>query len=254
MKFLLVAVSLLDPQSAAARKLAREVVVTFARESLERAEPRVARLIEAYGDDAARVLRRVGAPGVEALERHGAPALRILGRWGDDGVRLLAAEGDDAVRVLARYGDEGVAFMIRHPGVGRDLIEHFGHRALGADLSTESVITLNRLAEPIKASGREAEVLGVVERYGDRACRFLWRNKGTIFAAAVLAAFLSDPKSYIDGVKDLVVEPAARVAGQAAGRTDWTAVFMVLGLAAIAVVAARRLMRAKCLDAAGRPA
>ncbi len=245
MTVLLVVVSLACPQSAAARKAAREIVETFAREAVERAEPRVAKLVDAYGDDAVRALRRVGAPGVEALEKHGAAGLRILSRWGDDGVRLLAAEGDGAVRALARYGEDGVEFMIRHPGVGRDLLERFGEQALRARVSTESVITLTRLAEPIRASGRAGQIFDVVERFGDRACGFLWRHKGTIFATAVLVAFLSDPEPYLDGVKQLVVEPAARAAREAAGRADWTVVFIVLGLAAGAAWGLRRLLRVR---------
>ena len=64
----------------------------------------------------------------------------------------------------------------------------------------------------------------MVETYGDRACDFLWRNKGTIFAGALLAAFLHDPKPYLDGVKDLAVEPVSRVAHDAALQTNWTLV------------------------------
>lgn len=237
--------SLACPQSAAARKAAKEIVETFAREAIERAEPRVAALIDAYGDDVARVLRRVGAPGVGALEKHGAAGLRILSRWGDDGVRLLASEGDEAVRLLATHGDEAVGFMIRHPGVGRDLLGHFGKQALKPELSTESVILLNRLAEPIKASGRSEAILDVVERFGDRACQFLWRHKGTIFAAAVLASFLADPQPYIDGVKQLVVEPASRAAEGAVERTNWTLVFLGLGLAVLAALSARHGLRAR---------
>jgi hypothetical protein len=117
--------------------------------------------------------------------------------------------------------------MIRDPGVGRDLLAQFGAQVLRRPLTTESVVALNRLAEPIRASGRSAEILAVVEKFGDRACDFLWRNKGTIFAAAVLAAFLNDPQPYIDGVKQLVVQPATQAAHDAAARTNWTVVVLV---------------------------
>jgi len=226
MNILLVVLSLVCAQSAAARRAAREVVEVFGREAMEAAEPRVARLIEAYGDDAAKALRKVGPPGVQALERFGAPGLKILSRFGDDGVRLLAVEGDAAVAALGRYGDEAVELMVRHPGVGRDLLMQFGEQALRARLSTESVVTLNRLAGEISKSGKTAEIFGVVEKFGDRACDFLWRNKGTIFLATVLAAFLHDPQPYLDGVKQLVVQPASEVARDAAGRTNWTVVVL----------------------------
>jgi len=223
-------------QSAAARKVAREVVEAFGREALERGEIRVARLVEAHGDDVARVLKRTGAAGVEVLEKHGAAGVKILSRWGDDGLRVLVSEKDVAAEAFARYGDDAIDLMIRHPGVGRDLLGHFGEHALrGHRVSTESVVLLNRLAQPIKESGRVAEIMGVVERFGDRTCQFLWRNKGTVFGAAILAAFLSDPQPYLDGVKQLVVAPATQVAREAAKRTDWTFVALaVLGLGAAA--------------------
>lgn len=242
MGILWLAVSLIDPtlcaQSAAARKLAREIVETFGRAAVERAEPRVARLVEEYGDDAVRAFRRAGPPAVEALETFGAAGAKILARWGDDGVRLLAVEGEAAVSLMSRFGEEAAGFMIRHPGAGRDLLQSFGAQALRAPLTTESVVTLNRLADPIRQSGRSGEIFGVVERFGDRACAFLWRHKGTVFAGAVLASFLSDPKPYLDGVKDLVVEPAAGIvsgiAAEAARRTRWTLVACTLVLAATA--------------------
>ncbi|MBI3856775.1 MAG: hypothetical protein HY293_13895 [Planctomycetes bacterium] len=227
MNALLVVLSLVCAQSAAARRAAREVVEVFGREAVEAAEPRVARLVEAYGEEAVTVLRKVGPPGLQAMERFGAPGLRILARWGDDGMRLLAVEGESAVAALARYGDEAVELMIRHPGVGRDLLAQFGGQALRTKLTTESVVTLNRLSGEIQATGRSAEIFAVIEKFGDRACDFLWRNKGTIFLAAALTAFLHDPQPYLDGVKQLVVSPVMDVARDASSRTNWTLVAIV---------------------------
>jgi hypothetical protein len=226
MMSLLLAASALIAQSQAARQAARELVEWFGRESLERAEPRVARLIEEYGEGAVRALRQAGPAGVPAIEAFGPAAVRILTQWGDRGVRLLAAEGEAASGALARYGEEAIELMIRHPGVGRDLLEHFGREALRAPLSTQSVVWLNRLADPIKQSGRSREIFDVIEHYGDRACDFLWRHKGTIFLTGVLVAFLADPKPYLDGVKELVSQPAGEVAREVARHTQWTAVFI----------------------------
>ena len=227
MNVLLIVLSLLNVQSAAARKLAREVAETFGREAVDAAEPRVLKLVEAYGDEAAAVLRKAGLPGVQAIERFGAPGMKILGRWGDDGLRLLALEGDSAVAAVTRYGDDAAEVMIRHPGIGRQLLQEFGEQAVRARLTTESVVTLNRLAPQIKGSGRASEILSLVEKSGDRVCDFLWRNKGTIFIASVLATFLHDPQPYLDGVKQLVVQPATGMAHEAVSRTNWTAVVMV---------------------------
>lgn len=228
MNALLVVLSLLCAQSAAAKRAAREVVEAFGRETIEAAEPRVVRLVEAYGEEAAGVLRKVGPKGVVALEKFGAPGLKILARWGDDGLRLLAVEGEAAVAAMARYGEGAVEIMVRHPGVGRDLLAQFGGQVLRTDLRTESMVTLGRLSDPIRNSGRAAEIFGVIEKFGDRACDFLWRNKGTIFAGAVLAAFLRDPQPYLDGVKQLVAEPATQLARDAAAGTNWTLVFIVV--------------------------
>jgi len=255
----LVALSLLCVQSSAARRVAREVVESFGREAVEAAEPRVLRLVEAYGEEAAVVLRRVGPSGIQAMERFGASGLRILARFGDDGVRLLAVEGEAAVAALTRYGDEAVELMIRHPGVGREVLASFGSQVLRTPLRTESMITLGRLSEPIRNSGRSAEILQVVETYGDRACDFLWRNKGTIFVGTVLAAFLHDPKPYLEGLKELAVEPASRVAQDAASRTNWTLVAISALLVASVWLGVRwawatRRSRAYVLDSpGGRP-
>jgi hypothetical protein len=250
MSLLLLVVSLAVPgvtgpllaQSAAARRIAREIIEVFGRETIERAEPRIARLVEEYGEEAVRALRRAGPPGVEVLEKFGSTGAKILGRWGEEGVRLLAVEGEAAGALMARLGDEAVEFMIRHPGAGRDLLEQFGAQALRAPVSTSSVVTLNRLSEPIRSSGRSAEIFGVIERFGDRACEFLWRNKGTVFAGALLASFLADPRPYLEGVKQLVVEPASGVLAEAARRTNWTALGCgsVMALVALATVLVRR--------------
>jgi hypothetical protein len=249
--WLLVFASVAPAQSAAAKKVAAEIVEAFGREALERGEARVVRLVEDYGDDAVRALRRAGPAGVAALEKHGAAGAKIVARWGDDGVRLLAFEGDAAVAAFTKYGDEAVELLVRHPGAGRQLLENFGEQALRAPLSTEGMVTLNRLAEPIRSSGRSGEILAVVEKFGDRACRFLWRNKGVVFGAALLAAFLADPQPYLDGVKELVVEPVAAAGTEAVRRADWTIVFVVLGLAVVAWAAFR--FRRKPQSAASAP-
>ncbi len=226
----LVILSLAAPQSAAAKKLAKEVVESFGREALERAEPRVVRLVESLGDDAARALRRTGPAGVALLERHGAAGLRVLLRWGDDGLRVLALEGDQALAALARHGDDAMELMIRHPGVGRDLLGRFGRDVVRLKISTDSAVNLARLAEPIASTGRAAEILAVTERFGDRACAFLWKHKGVVFGAALLTAFLRDPEPYLNGVKELAAEPLGGLAREAASRTNWTLVILaVLG-------------------------
>ncbi|MBI4563814.1 MAG: hypothetical protein HY716_03865 [Planctomycetes bacterium] len=225
----LLAASPAAAQSGAARRAAREALEAlesrFARElaheGMGRFEISLARAVERWGDDALKAARRVGPRiALAEMERHGAPAARILARWGDDGARLLAVEGEGALRVYGALGEEGIDLLLRRRG-------------------TVEAALLPRLAEPIASSGRSAEILAVIEKHGDRACQFMWRNKGVIFGAAVLAAFLSDPRPYLDGVKELVVAPARDVALEAARRTDWNAVVF----AALAIVAALGALR-----------
>ena len=248
----LIAISLAwAPASQAARRLVQELAEAFGREAVERVESRIVRLVEAHGDEAAAALRRAGPAAVPVLEAHGATAARLVARWGDEGMRLLAAEGETAIQAVVRWGDRAAEFMIRHPGVGKDLLEHFGEQALRANVSTEGAILLGRLAGPIQASGRAEEIFGVVERFGDRACQFLWRNKGTVFTGALLAAFLADPKPYLDGVRNLVVEPAAEAAREAVRGTNWTVVFLaIMGAGALAFGVPRWLRRRKARGAA----
>ena len=70
---MLIVLSLLSVQSAAARRLAREVAETFGREAVEAAEPRVLKLVEAYGDEAATVLCRAcdGERAIQRMQRGG---------------------------------------------------------------------------------------------------------------------------------------------------------------------------------------
>ena len=217
--------------SSAARKAAKELMeflrTRFAREvaeeGAEKVESRLAVAITKHGDDVAAAARRVG-PRVtlSAAERWGADGAKFLSAFGDDGARLLATNGPGAMTVMKNLGEEGVDLMIR----------------------TNSGITARRLpdiAEAIKASGRSRDVLAVLEKYGDRACNFMWRNKGTIFAAAALTAFLANPAPYLDGVARLVEAPARQIAAS----TNWTAVLLVAtglvaGLAALRMFVFRR--------------
>lgn len=249
----LILVSLLCPQGVAARRAVREIAELFGREAAERAEPRIVKVVELMGDDAVRALRKAGPAGLDALEKFGAPAARILDRWGDDGTRLLLTEGDAAVHALGRWGDDAVEFMVRHPGVGGDLLRHFGADALRAKISTEGAVILSRLADPIRSSGRAAQLFDVVERFGDRACAFLWRHKGTIFVTAVLVSFLSDPQPYLEGVKELLVAPASGLAMEAVRRADWTLIFLIVFGVALFLGWATRRRPARTVAFSGGP-
>jgi hypothetical protein len=104
-------------------------------------------------------------------------------------------------------------------------------------------------------SGRWDELLAVIERHGDRAMDFVWRNKGALTVATVLGTFLADPEAFLGGGRELVAgaaqeatQPLADVADAAASR--WMNVarsVVVVGLAWLllvpALVVSIRLLR-----------
>lgn len=222
--------------SAAARKAARELVdflrSRFAREvaeeGVEKLEKRFAQTLDSFGKDAAlarqftEATRRLGPRvAMGAVERHGAVGARIFAKHGDDGARLLATDGARAARVYSSLGDEGIDLMIRRKG--REL----------------TAARLPDLAEAIAKSDRKRDVLAVLEKYGDRACSFIWRHKGVIFTTALLASFLADPKPYLDGVlQPLAGAPMKHIAGS----TNWTAVFLAATALAAGLAAFRMLI------------
>jgi hypothetical protein len=215
-------------QSSAARRAARELLdflrSRFAREvaeeGAEKLEMRFAKVFEKWGDDAFKAARRVGPRiALNAVDRHGAAGARILARWGDDGARLLATESGPTLRVFRALGDDGIELMVRRHG-------------------TLTAARLPEMAGAIAGSGRSRDLLAVLEKYGDRACAFLWRNKGVIFSGAVLAAFLANPEPYLDGVMKIADKPL----GHIASATNWTLVFVAATALAAAVALIRMLV------------
>jgi hypothetical protein len=215
-------------QSQAARKAARELMdflrSRFAREvaeeGAERLERRFATVLDRYGNDAALAARKVGPKiALHAVTQYESLGARVLAKWGDKGARLLATEGPAARRVFQALGDDGIALMIGKHG-------------------TLTAARLPELAPAIASSGRGRDVLAVLERYGDRACAFIWKNKGVIFGTAALAAFLANPAPYLDGLKNIAEVPI----GHIAAATDWTAVFLVATALAAGLAAFRMLI------------
>ena len=217
--------------TAAARKAAKELVeylqTRFAREvaeeGAEKLEGRFAKAITKYGDDTAAAARKLGPRiALDGVQRHGADGAKILARFGDKGWRMMTANGPGTMQVYKNLGNEGVELMIRRHG-------------------EITAARLPDLAPAMKASGKSKELLAVLERYGDRACSFIWRNKGTIFGAAALTAFLANPKPYLDGLLTVAEAPMEQIAS----RTDWTTVILmatvlIAGIAALRMLVFRR--------------
>ncbi|HKS17331.1 MAG TPA: hypothetical protein VJU16_08460 [Planctomycetota bacterium] len=219
-------------QSSAARRAAKELVEYLrtrfvrevAEEGVEKLEARFARVIDSFGDDAVKAARTLGPRlALDTVQRHGAAGIRILAKYGDKGARLLNTNPRGALQVMSSLGDEGIELMIRRHG-------------------EITAARLPDLAAQIGACGRPRDVLAVLERYGDRACAFLWKNKGVIFTSAALAAFLANPRPFLEGVRDIGKEVVGAPIGAIAAATDWTAVFLVATLLAAGLAAFRMLI------------
>lgn len=191
-----------------------------------------------------------------------APRLERLGlTHGDEVVKLIARRGDDAMWITAqprslalfvRHGGDVEQALIKHRALAADVIEKFGApagRALGK-LNGQGARRLAMMADELARIGRCDELLDVVARFGDRGCDFVWRNKGALATASVLAAFLADPEPFIDGTRDLtgmaaehVVQPLVEAGGQAAAEAARGVNWTLIGLVGMLLVAVPRLGR-----------
>lgn len=230
---------------ATLKKMGRET----ASETIETLTKRTTQLATKYGDE-----------GVEAVNKVGFKVFRYVEEAGPNGelvVKLMAKRGDDAVWVVqqknrvaifAKYGDDAAEAMIKHKEIVEPVIESLGKPAAAA-MSKISSQNARRLAimsgdGELARIGRSDELLGVVGKYGDGAMDFIWKNKGALATATVLAAFLADPEPFINGAKDLasvVAEPIAR-------NTNWTLVFIFFGTLAVLYFGLPRLWRKRKVE------
>jgi hypothetical protein len=231
------------------KKLGREA----AEEGTERLSRRIASAAARYGDDAIAAVRKVGPKALSLADEAGDNAPRVL--------RLLTRHGDDAARILGhpqgmalfrRFGDDAVEVLVKHQGTAETLLETLGQpaiQALGA-VSPQGGRRMAMMAGELSASGRTAEVMGVIARHGDRAMDFIWRNKGILAGGAALTAFLVNPEPYLDNaniavktVAENAVQPAVvavgNVAQEAAGLLRWSLTILVVGLVACGLLAVR---------------
>jgi hypothetical protein len=146
--------------------------------------------------------------------------------------------------------------MLKHPGIAMPVIEAFGQagtRALNA-ISTREGRQLAHLVQDgwLSRTGRAAEVLAVIERFGDRALDFIWRHKGALTMASVLATFLHDPESFLNGTKEIaqavadstvrpLVEVPKQVTIDATSRIQWMVLIASLFVVLLGPSVLRRL-------------
>jgi hypothetical protein len=209
-----------------------------AKEGTEALTKRLERLATQHGPNVIEAARGTGPRALRLIEdagEHGGIAARLLAHHGDKAVALAGSRR--SLTLIARYGDAAAEAMLKHPGIAEPLIEALGQPAINA-LSAIAARGGRRLAQMAEDGsliriGRTREVLAVVERFGDRAMDFVWRHKGALTVASLLAAFLADPEPFIQGVRDITrtvaentVAPLAAVpaetAREAASRINWT--------------------------------
>ncbi len=244
---------------ALAREAAEYVVGRFGKEGVEGLARKIEVLAFKHGDDALVAVKKVGPSTfrlVEEAGEHGLDAVKIMAKFGDDAVWVVAKK--NRMAIFVKYGDNAGEAMIKHGEIAEPLLESAGKSAAGA-LKAVSPQSGRRLAimqteGELARIGRTPELLDVVAKYGDRAMEFVWKNKGSLAVAAALAAFLVNPKPFIDGAADITkvvaenaVKPLADASGQVASEVaksiNWTLVTVCGVCIAGALVGVRMALR-----------
>jgi hypothetical protein len=188
----------------AARLLGRQAE----RTAVTTLSERIARLAVEHGPETLVAVRRAGPEAIESLERashRGGLVSHLLAAHGSEA--LVIAREPVLLELVARHGDAAALALVRHPGLARTVIEASGApgaRAL-AGLSTQNARRLAMLTEDgvLLRMGRQGELLSAIERHGDRAMDFVWRNKGALAVATLLVTFLKDPEPFLSGAREL---------------------------------------------------
>jgi hypothetical protein len=200
-----------DGKLTAARELAEWTLRKFTgkatREGAEALTRRIATAAARHGDDlVSAAVRKVGPRALSLADDAAEQAprvLRFIGRYGDEGAALLTRR---SMKLLS-LGDDAAAALVRHKGVAEPLLETYGASAVKAlaavsPQSGRRLAILSRSGDLAKI-GRTDELMGVCARFGDKACDFVYRNKGGLLVGASLAAFLGDPLPFLDGTRSL---------------------------------------------------
>lgn len=265
-KFALVAVcaaALVAPSAEAAvtAKAVSETIefVTkkFTKETAEEGLEVVTKKIEAfaakYGDDGLEAVRKMGPNAMKVAAEAGenAPtAIKAIARYGDDGV-VWIAQRPEGLKLAAKYGDDAAEALVKHKEIAEPLINNGGEAAAKAlkAVDAQNARLLSRMSQEAAAAPltNNPKVLDVIAKYGDNAVQYIWRNKGKLAVATTLAAFLANPKPFIDGVSDLsqaAVTPLAEAAADGV-RSSWSFMIWVVVAAAAAVAGWQLYLRYK---------
>jgi hypothetical protein len=242
-----------DGKSAVAREVAEYVMQRFSRQVAKEGAETLATKIETYaarhGEEFYQAIRRAGPQAfhlVEEAGEHAPQVVRVLSRYGEEGAVWVVAR-PKAMNLVLKHGEDAAATLIKHPGIAEPVIDKLGQPAVRA-LQAVNPRNGRRVAMMLDSGelgkiGSTPELLGILEKYGDPACDFLWRNKGILAGTGVAAAFIANPSPFISGAKELTevvaantIKPLAEVplsvakesAAEMARNTNWTLVFVVL--------------------------
>jgi hypothetical protein len=242
-----------DAKSQAIREATEYALQRFGiraatRETAEVLARRIAVSATKYGDQyVIAAVRQVGPRALRLVEEAGAHSPQL----GTQAARLLAQNGEHAAWVLsrptglaqfARFGEGAAAALIRHKSIAEPLIEAGGAPAVRA-LNAIGPQNGRRLAMLAAEGGEVAqlthspEMLDVLAKYGNPACDFVWRNKGTLAVSAVAATFIANPEPYLNGTKELagiaatnIARPIAEIPIEVVRHTNWTPIIFTVTL------------------------
>jgi hypothetical protein len=226
--------SFAGPAGTTIRETAEVILKKFGKgvagQTVEELTEATTRVVARYGDDALPLLRKSGHAGFAALEEAGEKAPDII--------KLYARKGNEAIWVISqpkklaifmKHGDSAADALLKHPGIADTLIGKYRDDAVGAlnSVSRQSAQRLSMIADDgvLTATSRSSELLPIIQRYGDAAMNFIWKNKGALTVASALTLFLANPEAYISGAKSLVVDP---IVGPIARSVNWTLLIIIV--------------------------
>lgn len=198
--------------------VAKKFGLKLAGEAGERFSRSAAGFVARYGDDGVKALRSAGPEAIELAARHGGDAVRICASRFEDAARYLASHMDDALPVWRSFGKAGTDLMVKHPGLGKPLLNSCGRKGLeiGERLDTKNVQRFLNLERLVKDPVEKGTLVDAVLKEGEKVVEFLWKHKYKIGAGYAFHKLMDD---YAPSVSSNV-EPGggiARGAASAAG-------------------------------------
>ena len=167
---------------------------------------RLAATAARHGDDLVMgAFRKIGPRALSIVDDAGekiAPrALKLIGRHGNKAAAVLTKR---SMKLLS-LGDDAAEMLIKHKGVSTPLLEAFGNSATKAltKINPRNGRRLAMLKDSLLSAHRAKKVLDVIEKYGDPAMEWIWKNKVPLAATAAMTAFLANPKPFITGTRQL---------------------------------------------------